>query len=205
MKKGIDISHWNRIINFDKLAAAIDFCIIKAGGSDKGFYMDPQFIRNYTALHLERDVPVGAYYYVGRLCIDRESGIRDAYKMIDIISGLTFDYPIFIDLESTSPKHRSGATEACIGFCETLEAEGYYASIYASDISGFKDRLELDRLNRYDKWVARYGSQPKYVKSYGIWQSSSNGSIDGIAGRVDTDIAYKDYPAIMRRAHLNGY
>lgn len=39
----------------------------------------------------------------------------------------------------------------------------------------------------------------------GIWQSSSTGSAVGISGNVDTDIAYKDYPKIIREAKLNGF
>lgn len=204
-RHGIDISHWNKIINYDRIAQSVDFIILKVGGSDKGFYMDREFMKNYIALHHERDIPCGAYYFVGRNCIDRKSGETDAYKMLDMISGLTFEYPIYIDLEATSPKHKVGATEACKGFCDVLESAGYYAGIYASDVSGFRERLYLHELDRYDKWVARYGSRPKYVKEYGIWQSSSSGKIDGIIGNVDLDVCYKDYPAIMKRAHLNGY
>ena len=116
---------------------------------------------------------------------------------------MPFEYPVYIDLESTSPKHRAGATEAVISFCETMEKNGYYAGVYASDISGFVDRLDLSKLDRYDKWVARYGSEPKRVKEYGMWQKTSSGMIEGIAGRVDLDVAYMDYPAIMKRTGLN--
>lgn len=204
---GIDISHWNSILNFDKVAndPGVDFIILKAGGSDKGFYRDPVFERNYIAFHHERDIPCGCYYYVGRMCIDKESGRRDAHHLLEIIAGLTFEYPIYIDLESTSPKHKTGATEATIAFCETIEAAGYYAGIYASDVSGFQDRLHLNHLDQFDKWVARYGSRPKTVKKYGMWQSSSSGRIEGINGKVDIDEAYIDYPKLMKKAHLNGY
>ena len=152
-KHGIDISHWNKIINYDRIAQSVDFIIMKVGGSDKGFYLDPEFMKNYIALHHERNVPCGAYYFVGRLCVDRRSGENDAFKMIDMISGLTFEYPIYIDLEATSPKHIAGATEACKGFCEVLESAGYYAGIYASDVSGFRERLyvnELEVMNKFE-------------------------------------------------------
>ena len=109
------------------------------------------------------------------------------------------------DLESTSPKDKSGATEAVRAFCNILEDAGYYAMIYASDISGFKERLSVDMLIGYDKWVARYGSNPTYTKKYGIWQYSSTGNIRGIQGKVDLDRAYKDYPAIIKAHHLNGF
>lgn len=202
---GIDISHWNRIINYELIAKQIDFCIIKAGGSDKGFYTDHEFMHNYKALHDDYNVACGVYYFVGRLCIDEYAGRRDAEKLLNIIDGLKFEYPIYIDLESTSSKHRTGATAAVKAFCEEIESSGYYAGIYASDISGFKEKLILSELDRYDKWVARYGSEPKYVKDFGVWQQSSKGYIQGIAGYVDLDVSYKNYPAIMKRAHLNGY
>ena len=38
-----------------------------------------------------------------------------------------------------------------------------------------------------------------------MWQSSSTGKVKGINGNVDTDIAYKDYPTIIKNAKLNGF
>ena len=38
-----------------------------------------------------------------------------------------------------------------------------------------------------------------------MWQSSSTGKVSGINGNVDTDIAYKDYPTIIKNAGLNGF
>ena len=86
-----------------------------------------------------------------------------------------------------------------------MESWGYYVSIYASDISGFKSRLYLDDLKAYDKWVARYGSSPKYVKSYGIWPYSSKGSVPGIKGNVDMDYSNIDFAKLIREKHLNGF
>lgn len=205
MNKGIDISHWNKIINFEKVSQAVDFVILKAGGSDKGFYQDKTFLTNYKHLHDKYSVPTGAYYYVGRKCTSFDAGVNDALKFIKIIQGLKFEYPLYIDLESTSPKDKEGATEACIGFCRVMEQHGYYVGIYASDISGFKERLNIDMLRSYDLWVARYGSKPKYAQPYGIHQYSSTGTINGIAGKVDLDESYKNYPAIMKVYRLNGY
>ena len=78
-------------------------------------------------------------------------------------------------------------------------------SIYASDISGFQERLDLSRLTAYDKWVARYGSKPQYVKSFGIWQYSDSGKVAGIGPEVDLDESYMDYPAIIKGKGLNGF
>ena len=43
MIKGIDISHWNRVKDFFEVkTSGIDFVILKAGGSDAGFYTGRQ-------------------------------------------------------------------------------------------------------------------------------------------------------------------
>lgn len=203
--RGIDVSHWQDDIDWDKVSkSGIKFAIIKAGGSDDGFYTDSKFEENYQDAK-NNGVPVGAYYFVGPGFLSEEDGIADANRFLKIIEGKTFEMPIALDLESTSPDNKVGVTEAAIAFCETLENAGYYVVIYASDISGFKDRLVLNKLESYDKWVACYGSEPTYVDDYGIWQYTSEGSVYGINGNVDMNKAYKDYPSIIKESGLNGF
>lgn len=200
--KGADLSRWNYVYNYELVAKELDFVILKAGGSDAGFYKDGSFEQKYNRFS-KLYVPMGAYYFVGPEFYGKGAGVADAKRFLDQVKGKRFEFPLFLDIESTSPAKKAEATTAAIWFCETLEEAGYYASIYASDISGFKDRLEIERLTAYDKWVARYGSKPKYVTKYGIWQASSSGRVDGIQGNVDIDYAYMDYPAIIKKAGLN--
>ena len=204
MFRGIDISHWNGDIDFSKVAQSQNFVIIKAGGSDKGFYKDKRF-EEYYAQAKENGINVGAYYYVGSKCISYNDGVADAERFLNIVKGKQFEYPLYIDLESTDPKDKAGATEACIGFCRTLESHGYFAGIYASDLSGFMDRLNSDLLTPFSKWVARYGNTVQYMKNHAIWQFSSKGAVDGIKGNVDLDISYLNFPDIMKKKHLNGF
>ena len=205
MAQGIDVSYHQGSINWSAVkGAGIEFAIIKAGGSDDGFYTDSAFEKNYAGAKAA-GMPVGAYYIVGPRCVSREDGVADAQRFIEQLKGKQFEYPVFIDLEFTAPMDKLGATEAVCGFCETMEAAGYYCGIYASDISGFKDRLDLLHLTAHDKWVARYGSKPSYVQTYGMWQKSDSGRVAGIGVKVDLDEAYKDYPAIIKGKGLNGY
>ena len=201
---GIDVSHWQGKIDFAKVAEIVDFVIIKAGGSDKGFYKDSKFEANYKNAKAA-GLAVGAYYFVGPNCTSYEAGAGDAKRFLEILKGKTFEMPVYIDIEQTPAVKRQGATEAVIGFCKTMEAAGAYVGVYGSDIAGFKDRLILSRLAAFDKWVARYGSKPKYVNLYGMWQKSSKGAIAGIKGNVDLDEAYIDYPAVMARTGLNRF
>ena len=202
---GIDVSHWQGTVDFKKVKkSGIDFAIIKAGGSDAGFYKDSRFERNYEKAR-DANIFVGSYYFVGPNCVSFSDGVADAERFLQIIKGKNFDFPVVLDIEKTPVYKRNGATDAAIGFCETLENAGAYAMIYASDVGGFKDRLVLSRLTAFDKWVARYGSRPKYVQQYGMWQKSSRGTVDGIKGFVDLDDSYVDYPAIMERKKLNRF
>ena len=205
MIKGIDVSSWQGNIDFGLVkASGVQFVILKAGGSDAGCYTDKRFYDNYVKA-TQAGLYVGAYYFVGKYCKSSTDGMADAIRFADIIKDCILEYPVYIDFEAPDSTNKQGNTDAVNAFCAYMESCGYYAGIYASDISGFKDRLYLDQLNRYDKWVARYGSEPKYVKNFGMWQATSSGTVPGISGRVDMDYSKNDYAGIIKTHHLNGF
>ena len=203
---GIDVSHYQGNIDWETVAkTGIDFAFVKAGGSEDGIYTESMFEKNYAGAKAA-GLNVGAYYFPGSNFTSEEAGIADARRFLDIIAGKTFEMPVALDLEGTKPEDKDGATIATIAFCKIMEAAGYYAMIYGGDIFSFNDRLNLGELDEFDKWVARYGSEPQYVKEYGIWQYSSTDYIDGITeNTVDKDVAYKNYPEIIKNAGLNGF
>lgn len=188
MIKGIDISHWQGDIDFKKVAASgIQFVIIKAGGSDYGFYKDKKFEQNYLEAKAA-GLMVGAYYFVGKKFYGMESGVADAKRFIAMLQGKDIDLPVFVDIETTDKRFKAEATDAAIAFCETVKQSGYIAGIYASDISGFKERLNVEDISKYVLWVARYNQDPpSYIKDWDLWQYTSKGSVDGISGSVDLD------------------
>lgn len=203
--KLIDISHWQGNIDFNKVkASGIEGVIIKAGGSDAGFYKDNMFEKNYANAKAA-GLYVGAYYYVGAGCVSAPDGLADSQRFEKMLVGKQFDLPVYIDVEETPPSKKEGTTEAVISFCNYLESKGYFVGIYASDISGFKERLQLDRLKKYTLWVARYGSRPQYATSWNIWQYSSTGRVNGISGNVDMDECNRDFPKEIKASGKNGY
>lgn len=191
---GIDVSHHQGCIDYEavKNSGKVDFAILKAGGSDDGFYEDSKF-REYLDGFKGVGIPIlGAYYFVGSGCVSTEDGIADADRLCDMLDGTGITYAI-LDLESTNPDDRDGATDASIGFMDRCMERGYKTMIYASDISGFQNRLDIDRLAGYKKWVARYGSEPQYVSNYVIWQYSSTENIEGITeNTVDCNYLYDE-------------
>ena len=205
MIKGIDVSHWQGNIHFENVkASGIDFVIIKAGGSDKGFYTDSKWEENYKNAKAA-GLFVGAYYFAGKNFRGSENGLADAKRFTQQLKGKELEYPVFIDIEAQENRYKTEITDAVIAFCEALEDAGYFVGVYASDISGYKNKLEHDRIIDYAHWVARCGSEPTYCKEYQIWQYSSKGSVNGISGSVDMDYSTIDYSKIMKKKCLNGF
>ena len=209
---GIDVSKWQGNFDFKNAQKqGVKFAILRAGytGSSDGTSkaIDEKYERNYKECK-KLNIPVGAYWY--SRATSKAKGEAEAKYMYDkCLKGKQFEYPIYIDVEDSVYQKKAGkkaVTEAIIGFCEYLENKGYWVGIYASDISGFKEMMNVNDLKAYDKWVARYGSEPKYVTTYGMWQfSSTNGKIKGASDSLDLDYAYKDYPTIMKEKGKNGF
>lgn len=203
--KGIDVSRWQGEIDFSKVkAAGYDFVIIKAGGSDMGFYKDSCWEKNYKAAKAA-GLHVGAYYFVGFLFYGDTAGRADALRFIRMLEGKQLELPVFVDIETTQPARKAEATEAAIAFCETMENAGYFVGIYSSDISGFKERLDHDRLKAYAHWVADYTGDTDVCKDWQLRQITSKGIIPGINTYVDIDITNIDYVTIMKKNGLNGF
>lgn len=203
---GIDVSEWQGTVNFSCVKKdSVDFVILKAGGSDAGFYTDARFEENYAKAKAV-GLHVGAYYFVGSNFKTSADGVADAKRFLRILQGKQLDMPVYVDVESTRPEDKHGVTNAVIAFCETMEKAGYYVGIYASAISGFVDRLDTDRLKMYTFWVAQYSkNRPTYPSGYGMWQYTSTGTISGISTNVDMDLCYNDFPNTIIKYKMNGY
>lgn len=203
---GIDISHWQGKVDFQKVKkSGIDFAILKAGGSDKGFYEDKTFKRNYEAAK-RAGVYVGAYYFVGSSFYGAEAGIADAKRFIKIIGDCQLEYPVFLDVETTQPSKKAEATEAAIAFCLEMEKAGYFVGIYASDISGFREKLNHDKLKAYAHWVADYSDPVKECKDHQMRQYSSKGYVNGVENNpTDLDYSLIDYSEVVKSKGLNNF
>lgn len=213
MEFGIDISGWQAGINLEQAKAeGVKFAILRGGytgwgtGIDK--YKDTSFETFYNQCK-SLNIPVGAYWYS---CANNyEKGVNEAKFMYEnCLKNKQFEYPIYIDVEDThhQSKTKNGTTEAIIGFCETLEDLGYYVGIYAN-VDWFKNYIDTDRLNAYDKWVACWSTNRPTYPNGEMWQfGGDTNKIRNkiIAGMVcDQDYSYMDYPNLIKSKGFNGY
>lgn len=205
--KGCDISHHQGKIDFTKLRSQVDFVILKLGGSDKTAgtcYIDNRFNEYYKGCK-ENNIPVGCYWFAGKRSHGLVRGLTEAEYVYSKIKFCKFEMPVYIDFEMGDKINRETNTQYCECFLNHLENRGYFVGVYASDISGFKEQLNDNKLVQYTHWVARYGKQPQYVTNYGMWQYTSKGRLKGINGNVDLDYATANFPKIIKNKHLNGW
>lgn len=200
-----DISNHQGEVNFNEIKASGAYgVILKAGGSDSGFYKDWYFEQNYSRA-INASLHVGAYYYVGKDCTSSADGEADAQRFLKYIEGKKFDLPVYLDFEAPTPADKQGNTDACIAFLEVLENAGYYAGIYGSDESVFVDRVYKEQLREYAWWVADYSNEPTHAVPFGMWQFTSKAFVNGVYGNVDKNYLYIDYPSIIRGYGFNGF
>ncbi len=204
--KGIDVSHHNGVVDWDKVkATGIQFAILRCGYGRKSIKQtDRQFERNYRECK-RVGMPVGVYHY--SYAKTAEDARLEADFMLELIAGKRFEYPVIFDIEDKTQQAlgKRVLTEITVAFCEKIEAAGYYTAVY-SNVDWFINKLDRSRLEAYDKWLAHWASSPKWGNEFGgLWQYSDSGRVDGIETAVDMNISYRDYPSIIKRAGLNGY
>lgn len=195
---GIDISKWQGSIDWDALGAAyaagdVDFVIMRAG---YGYSTtDPKFEEYYKEA-TNRGIPCGAYWYA---YWGSGTPKQEAQAFLSVVSGKTFQYGIWYDVEyesSITSLDKTTRTNKVIEALSVLSESGRYVGLYAST-DMINNRLDYSKLSAYDVWVAQYASVCTCKMPYGIWQYTSGGSVSGILGRVDRDYSYKYYPSIV--------
>lgn len=202
MKDIIDVSRYQGTINWDKLAGKIGGAMLKTVSTNKSFggiYIDPMFESNYAACK-GLGIPVGVYYYT--YAQDAATVQAELAKLHQVLEGKTLTLPVAVDVEDNKlkPLSADALTDLVIAAADAIESWGLYAMVYTYTYYS-QTELNMDRLSAYDLWIADYrGSRP--TRKHGMWQYTSTGRLDGIAGNVDISHAYKDYPSIIARAGL---
>lgn len=219
LAKGIDVSRWNHELNLKNeyipldwaaiKASGVDFVILKAGSTKSG--IEPTFEMDYEGARAA-GLEIGIYYYTYATTVEEIK--KDAEDLLTWIVGKQFEYPIYLDLEDPSLEGlgKNLLSDMCEAFISALQAEGYYAGLYANHnwLTYILDSQQM--LSIYDIWYARYPlteepvwDEEKYGKQLGMWQYSESGTIEGFDCAFDLNYAYKNYKEIMEKWHLNGF
>lgn len=209
MVKGIDISHWQRAVNFNQVkSSGIDFVIAKIS-QNKG--KDNMFSTYYANGH--NILKFGGYIYNKVFSVAEAK--EEAMTAINALQGKQLPCGVWLDMEDSSLRRLPKQTLSDIINCESslLHNAGYNVGIYCN-LDWYKNVLDSAVLaTQYPFWIARYPSgddgtireslSPKAFAD--IWQYSSKGKVNGIAGNVDLDILYTSFDTMFNKKPVTTY
>lgn len=212
MMKGLDLSVYQRGMSFtiarDK---GYKFAILRGGyttnGGVRNRRVDQEFSHFYDKCQ-KYGLYSGCYYY--SCAQNYQEGRQDALFLYNnCLKGRLFEMPIYIDVEDAYMIRagRRFCTDAVKGFCETLEALGYYVGLYTGYYV-YTESMIPSELERYTFWGAWWAknlpSKLSALPNFQMWQYSGGGEQIGSYG-VDGDKAYIDFPKVIRENELNGW
>lgn len=204
--KGLDVSEFQGEINWEQVkSAGYKFAMLRAG---YGYgTVDAQFRRNASEC-TRLGIPFGVYWFC--YAVSPQAAVQEADGCLKTISGYRLEYPVCYDIEQASAAYITGqgvnfnsdlARKLVSSFCSRIEENRYFAMFYTN--RNFLDTyLGSQTADRYAFWYARYADTFDGTKC-GMWQYTSQGRVPGISGDADLDIAFEDYPQIIRAAGLN--
>ena len=190
--RGIDVSSYQGKIDWNAVKKDnIDFVILRSilqSGKP-----DARFVEYYSGAVVAGYRP-DVYVYMYDLTPEY-SRVR-AGKVVDLIRGRKVKR-VWLDLEYAAQRNlsKSRLTEIINAAAEVIREAGFEVGIYCNQ-DWYDNVLDVPNLP-YLFWIARYGKNdgtavPSLRPAAAvIWQHTSNGLVDGIAGRVDMNICYK--------------
>ena len=202
MKKGIDVSHYQKKIDWAKAKKVVEFSILKIGEGRYSNQKDEYFERNYSECK-RLGIPVGVYSYA--YAQSATEAKEEAKRVIEWLDNRSLDLAVYYDMENAKMEKlgKNQLTEIAIAFCREIEKAGYWAGIYAN-LNWFTNCLDTEKLKKmFTLWIAHVDNtynQNKYDGSYDMFQYSWKGQVDGIMASVDMNVMYRDLVTDVRNS-----
>ena len=208
--KGIDVAKWNGIINWEKVKnAGVEFSILKV--INKSCKKEEAFERNYAGA-LAQGIPIDVYNYTYATTTSKSES--DAKIVVSAIKGKKID-TVWLDVEDKTLLNLGMTLINNINvYKKVIEDAGYNFGVYTglsfynTNIKTFHDFIDCKF------WIARYpvstvmqlsdepleNYKPAIMHTLTGWQYTSNGSVDGITGKVDLNVRYDTDKIIIKNA-----
>ncbi len=203
--KGVDVSAHQKEIDWSRVAASgMSFAMIRAGyrGYTLGAITKDEYFDANMSGALANGMDVGVYFFSQALTPAEAE--EEARQVLEWIKDYKVTYPIVFDWEeqdkdNSRTRNTDGNTvTACaLAFCKVIKEAGYTPMTYGSPSKIYEGGLALEYLQDYPAfWLAHYTKETlptSFRYRYDIWQYSSSGTVDGIEGNVDLNIALTVY------------
>lgn len=206
---GIDVSKYQGTIDWKTVAEQdVDFAMIRIGYRTLA---DGKIVADSNAKYNMQEaqkygIKVGGYFF--STAVSDEEAVEEANWVADYVAKYQITYPIAFDCEGYYKQEsrqsfmtKTQRTDTAIAFMKTIEERGYSPIFYGAKSEMENDaNWEMNRISTiYNVWVAQYpagytsDTECSYDGAYVMWQYTNRGSVPGIKGSVDMNIAYFGY------------
>ena len=201
--KGIDVSSWQGVINWDKVKeSGIDFVILRVGLrniEDNTISEDNQFRRNAAECN-RLGIPIGVYFY--STARNEYEVLEEASFALNIIKDYKITYPVAYDLEAFGEGRLRWVSDDTINynalvFLDYFKVHGYNGMLY-SNLNDIMYHWDLSRFSNYKIWYANYSGE-MYTGRVDMYQYSDEGRRNGVYASVDDNIAYFAYEEVIEQ------
>lgn len=204
LKYGIDVSRWQGDIDWEAVSETrADFVILRAAVGavdDEPISIDSRF-REYIKGAQEHQLEVGVYFYSYAKTVTEIR--KEARFLVNLLSEFEITYPVALDMEEEHKHYKDDPGEMAEAFLEIIMDAGYFPMLYSYK-SWLEGYLIRETCREVTIWVAQLDSpSTTYGGNYYMWQYSHTGSVSGIEGDVDLNIAFRDFGEYIRRVGLN--
>lgn len=189
--KAIDVSKWQGDINWTKVAATgVQVAYIKA--TESTAYANANYAKDRAAANAN-GITIGAYDFAqpGTAGGIEANAKAEAEHFLATAKVQKGDMAPVLDLESANGLSKADISKWASTWADTVRgATGVQPTMYVSP--SFADaHLDAATASKFNLWVAHWDTDnPRVPSGFDGWkvhQYTSDGSVDGIAGRVDMD------------------
>lgn len=207
---GIDVSKYQGTIDWAAVkSAGVEFAMIRVGYRAKVsgvIYEDPAARYNLQEA-TKNGIKAGAYFF--STAVNETEAVEEAAWTASFIAKYKITYPVAYNCEDfRSADSRQYAltkeerTKIACAFLDSIASYGYQPMFYASrnEMEGSAEWDMAALGSKYKVWVSQYPEKPfpetaasTYSGTHSMWQYTSQGSVYGIKGKVDVNVAYFGY------------
>ena len=189
--KGIDVSTYQKEINWDKVKAdGIKFAILRCGYGMDISSQDDEYIERNIAECERIEMPYGVYLFSYANTVEKARS--EAEHTLRIIKGHKLAMGVWYDIEDNNTSgsvNKEMLTNIINTYCNIIKNAGYDVGIYAS-LNWLNNKIESSIQKKYPIWVAQYYKECTFAGEYKMWQYASDGKVNGIKGNVDMNYYY---------------
>lgn len=198
--KTIDVSKFQGKIDWEKVKAdGVDYAFIRLGlrGYGSGALVEDEYFKENIEGAKKAGIKVGVYMFSE--AVNEEEAREEAQFVLERIKDYDIDLPVVLDVEEIAGEEgrnealsKEELTEVCRIFFEEISKEGYNTMLYGN-IKCLVSMVDLEELKGTDIWYAFYNDDIYIPYEVAGWQYASDGSVDGINGKCDLNIFFKEW------------